>query len=131
MPFRVYFYTSARGAKEVRTFLRALPAKHRVKCMVYLKRVRSTGTNLPTNVVKHLEAGSWEARPEFAGNGYRFFFFVYSNNVGVVSAIVKKRDRLERRIIQTAIRRMEELRNTWQEEENEQAIGLQGDRTTD
>lgn len=92
MPYRMFFYWSARATSEVRSFLRSLPVKHRLKCVDYLHRVRQNGTQLPGNIIKHLESGLWEARPEYGGIEYRFFFFVHlSGRIGVVSAIVKKR----------------------------------------
>jgi phage-related protein len=116
MPFKLYFYASERGTRDVRSFLRSLPPKHRLKCITYLKRVREQGTNLPSNIVKHIEAGLWEARPEFGGIEYRFLFFIHSpDRIGVVNAIIKKRDRLERRVIEASITRMNVLRQTWRE----------------
>jgi phage-related protein len=114
MPYRMYFYRTARGEREVRTFLRDLPWKHRLKCVDYLNRVRQQGTRLPANIVKHIEGELWEARPEYGGIEYRFFFFVGADNrIGVVSAIVKKRQRVERSIIERALQRAAEMRHIW------------------
>jgi len=45
VPYRVYFYRTARGSREVRAFLRKLPTKHAKKCIDYLKRIRTHGSN--------------------------------------------------------------------------------------
>ena len=119
MPYRMYFYRTVRGECEVRTFLRELPWKHRLKCVDYLNRVRQNGTRLPANVVKHIEEGLWEARPEYGGIEYRFFFAVIDSRIGVVSAIVKKRQHVERKVIERALKRAEEMRRYWQEKDNE------------
>src|SRR5579884_495737 len=109
----MYFFQTARGEREVRTFLRALPPRHRTKCVDYLDRVRQHGTRLPANIIKHLEQGLWEARPEYGGIEYRFFFIVSGNKIGVVSAIVKKRQKVERGVIERALRLAEEMRRQW------------------
>ena len=70
-------------------------------------------------MVKHIEGELWEARSEYGGIEYRFFFFVISNRIGVVSAIVKKRQRVERKVIERALRRSAEMRQQWQEHEHE------------
>ena len=100
MPSKVYFYRTERGVSEVRVFLRNLPGKHRTKCIDYLKRIRQQGTQLPRNILAHLESDLWEARPEYGGIEYRFFLFFHQDKkIGVVSDVVKRRQRLERRVI--------------------------------
>lgn len=118
MGYKMYFFRTARGEREVRIFLRALPPRHRAKCVDYLDRVRQHGTRLPANIVKHLEQGLWEARPEYGGIEYRFFFFQSGDKIGVVSAIVKKRQKVERSVIERALRRVDEMRLLWQEQEH-------------
>ncbi len=114
MAYKIFFYRSARGEREVRTFLRSLPAKHRAKCVDYLNRIRQHGTRLPSNIVKHLADDLWEARPEYGGIEYRFFFFVgKEDRIGVASAIIKKRQKVEQRVIERALRLVEEMRQEW------------------
>jgi phage-related protein len=119
MPSQIRFYVTESGRRDVRSFLRALPLRARAKCISYLKQVREHGTNLPANIVKHIERGLWEARPEYGGIEYRYFFIHNHGRVGIVSAVVKKREKIERRVIETALRRAEELRKAWQEEADE------------
>jgi phage-related protein len=115
MALTIRFYATARGTSHIRDFLRSLPPKHRMKCTSYLKRIREHGTNLPSNIVKHLESGLWEARPEYGGIEYRFLFFIIgSDQMVIVSAVTKKRDKLERGVIETALRRMQDWRSTGQ-----------------
>jgi phage-related protein len=115
----MYFARTARGDREVRAFLRALPPKHCAKCVDYLYRVRQHGTRLPTNIVKHLEGDLWEARPEYGGIEYRFLFFLVGSKIGVVSAFVKKRRKVERHAIERALRLMQAMQAQWQEEQDE------------
>jgi phage-related protein len=117
--YKMFFAQTARGHREVRAFLRTLPPKHRAKCVDYLHRVRQQGTRLPTNIVKHLEDGLWEVRPEYGGIEYRFLIFLVGNKIGVVSALVKKRQKVERSVIERALRLMQEMQAQWQEEQNE------------
>lgn len=121
MTHKIYFYETARGSRDVRIFLRSLPTKHRIKCISYLKWIREMGTGLPSNIVKHLESGLWEARPEYGEIEYRFLFFLHGGHrIGIVAAFVKKRDKIDRRLIDGALRRVEEMRALWQEEKHEQ-----------
>lgn len=116
MAYRMYFFRSARGDREIRTFLRDLPLKHRLKCVDYLNRIREDGTRLPANIVKHLENGLWEARPEYGGIEYRFLlFFDSGDRIGVVMALVKKRQKIERRSIERALERMDRMKLEWSE----------------
>ena len=95
-------------------FLRRLPPELRGKCIDYLDRVRQHGTRLPRNIVAHIEDALWEVRPEYGGIEYRFFFFVQDDErIGVVSAIVKKRQRVERRVIEYARLLIDEMRREW------------------
>ena len=104
----------------MRSFLRALPHKHRRKCLDYLNRVRVQGTRLPSNIVKHLERGLWEVRPEYGGIEYRFLFFVSSTNrIGVVSAFVKKQQKIQRNVLERGLRLAAEMQKKYQEEANE------------
>ncbi len=116
--FKIYFYTSERGQKNVRIFLRELPPKHRVKCIEYLNRLRQHGKNLPKNIISHLEKELWEVRPEYGGIEYRFLFFFHRDiKIGVATALVKKKQRLDRSIIERGLRLIEEMRAEWQEQE--------------
>ncbi len=73
--------------------------------LAYLKQVRDNGTSLPSNIVKHIEAGLWEVRPEYGGIEYRFMFFIFGGRkIGIVAAFAKKRDKIERRLIETSLR---------------------------
>ena len=87
--------------------------------MDYLNRVRQQGTHLPANVVKHIEGELWEARPEYGGIEYRFFFVITRDRIGVVSATVKKRQRVERKVIERALQRAADMRQQWQENKHE------------
>ena len=122
MAYKVYFYRSSRGEREVRTFLRNLSFKSRAKCLHYLKKLKQDGTRLPSNIVKHLEGEIWEVRPEYGGIEYRFFFFLYRDvKIGIVSAAIKKQQKTKRAHIEKAMRLAEEMRANWEEMEHEKS----------
>jgi phage-related protein len=86
----------------------------------YLNRVRQQGTRLPANIVKHLEGELWEARPEDGGVEYRFLLFIADDKrIGGVSAFMKKRQKIERKVIERALHCVEEMRQRWQENQDE------------
>ena len=121
MAYKVYFYRNRRGVSAVRTMLRSIPRKHSLKCLDYLQRVKESGIRLPANIVKHLEGGLWEVRPEFGGIEYRFLFFVYSNDkIMVVSAFVKKQQKIHRSEIEKAFRLFDESQGKLKDGRNDQ-----------
>lgn len=87
--------------------------------MDYLNRVRLHGTRLPANIIAHLEQGLWEVRPEYGGIAYRFFFFLHDDKIGVVSAVVKKRQKVRRDVIERALHLAELMREQWEQTDNE------------
>ena len=90
-----------------------------VRTLVRLKQAGARIARLPANVVKHIEGELWEVRPESGGIEYKFFFFVNNNRIGVVSAIVKKRQLVERKVTERALRLASEMQQQWQENEHE------------
>jgi hypothetical protein len=109
--FRIYFYHTARGDCPIRTFLRELPKKDRVKCLSYLKRVRAEGIYLPKNYVEKLDDNLWEVKPAYNGIEYRFLFgFIGPNRIGFVMALKKKRMRLPCSVFDHAMTLIVEMR---------------------
>ena len=90
-----------------------------VRTLVRLKQAGVRIARLPANVVKHIAGELWEVRPEYGGIEYRFFFFVSNNRIGVVSAIIKKRQLVERKVILRALRLASEMQQQWQVNEHE------------
>jgi phage-related protein len=83
--------------------------------------VRDHGIQLPANIVRHLEGGLWEARPEYGGIEYRFVFFLHpTRRIGIVAAFAKKRQKMPRAVIEQALQRAEVMRQAWREGINEQ-----------
>lgn len=82
MTFSVEFYETADGFSEIRDFLDSLrgkavtskDARIQFKQIVrYIELLRDNGTNLPVEIVKHLEDELWELRP--GNNRVLFFYF--------------------------------------------------------
>jgi phage-related protein len=111
MAYKIYFHRTERGERRVRSFVRKLPYKARRKCRDYLHRIRVQGPNANSSVLKHIEGDLWEARPEYGGIEYRFFLYFHSRSqIGIVHAVVKKKQKLDRGIIDLALRLVQETR---------------------
>ena len=113
--FTLRFHRTARGACEIREFLRDLPSKNRRKCYTYLDRLRRHGTKLPRNYVEKISDNLWEVKPEFGGIEYRFFVGIVAPGVfGVVKALKKKEQRLPTTVFEHARRLIEEMKDQLQ-----------------
>ena len=87
--YNIIFYESEDGSSDVRDFLDHLREKAATvkdariqfnQIARYIQLLQDNGTNLPTEIVKHLEDGIWELRPGFN----RVFFFYHRNDTYVL-----------------------------------------------
>ena len=87
--YNIIFYESEDGSSDVRDFLDHLREKTATvkdariqfsQIARYIQLLQDNGTNLPTEIVKHLEDGIWELRPGFN----RVFFFYHRNDTYVL-----------------------------------------------
>ena len=109
-PFRIYFYQTMRSERPVRAFLRDLPIKDARKCFYYLDRVQAFGIQQSKNFVEKLDDDLWEAKPECNNVEYRSLFgFFGLNQIGMVTALKKKRMRLPCAVLDHAMRLISEM----------------------
>lgn len=83
--YKIEFYENQHGESDVWDFLESLRVKSETskdariqyhQILFYIDLLARNGTNLPTNITKHLEENIWELRP---GND-RVFYFYYDEN---------------------------------------------------
>jgi len=106
----VLYYETAQGDKPVETFLNGQSGKARAKCLAYISRLETDGTQLPASIARHVRGKIWELRPEWSGNEYRFFYgAVIGQRFVILHAIHKKTQKLRERDIATAEQRYGEI----------------------
>ncbi len=111
MAWTVLYYETAKGDKPIQTFLNALSDKARAKCLAYISRLETDGTQLPTSIAAHVRGKIWELRPEWSGNEYRFFYgAVIGRRFVMLHAIHKKTQKLREGDIATAEQRYEDIK---------------------
>ena len=106
--FEVDFYETAGGFSDVREFLETLRKKAasskdaRIQygqAARYIQLLQENGTNLPVEIVKHLEDEIWELRP---GNNRVFFFYYDKGTYVLLHHYQKKTQKTPRREIEQA-----------------------------
>ena len=69
-------------------------------------------TGSTSQFIKHLEGDLWELRPEFGGVEIRLFYFMWVDGMMViVHALKKKSQRVPRRELGLALKRLEEVKD--------------------
>ncbi len=109
--FLIEFFAASSGEEPVRTFLLALSAKARQKCITYIDLLAIAGLALRASHIKKLEGDVCELRPEFGGTEYRIFFGRQGGTFVLLHAITKKRQKVSRNDSILAQRRF----NEWKE----------------
>lgn len=116
MDWEVFYYQTQSGDSPVEDFLDDLSIKARAKCLSYMDALEEHGHGPPSSYIKKVEGDLWELRPEFGGVEHRLFYFTFVQRpIIVVHAIKKKRQKLRRQDIDTALRRVEDVRRREEE----------------
>jgi len=103
-------YYERNGKCPVREYIRGKEEKTREKIISYISILRRFGSSLGMPYVKKVEDKIFELRVEYAGNNHRlFYFFWIEKRIVFVHAVDKKKQKLDRVDIETAIRRMREI----------------------
>jgi phage-related protein len=112
--YNIEFYETADGFSNVIELLESLRSKAKSvkdariqygQLARYIELLSINGTNLPTDIVKHLGEDIWELRPGFN----RVFFFYYENDTYVLlHHFRKKTQKTPRREIDKAIKERED-----------------------
>lgn len=110
MTWTVLYYETAQGDKPIEGFLNDLSDKARTKCLAYISRLETDGTQLPASIASHVRGKIWELRPEWSGHEYRFFYgAIVGQRFVMLHAIHKKTQKLRERDIATAEQRYEDI----------------------
>ncbi len=111
MAWTVQYYETAQGNKPIETFLNALSDKAQVKCVAYIDRLETDGTQLPASIVAHVRGKIWELRPEWSGNEYRFFYGAFiGRRFVILHAVQKKKQKLREKDIAIAEQRYDDIK---------------------
>lgn len=111
MAWTLLYYETAQGDKPIEAFLNALSDKARAKCLAYISRLETDGTQLPASIAAHVRGKIWELRPEWSGNEYRFFYVaVIGRRFVILHAIHKKTQKLRQGDIIIAEQRYEDIK---------------------
>ena len=103
--YKIEFYENQRGESDVWDFLEALRVKSETskdariqynQILFYIDLLAKNGTNLPTNITKHLEENIWELRP---GNNRVFYFYYDESRYVLLHHFRKKSQKTPKREI--------------------------------
>lgn len=113
MAWEIEFYQKEGGRSPIDDFLNELTIKARAKCLKYIELLAENGVGLPANFARKVTGTKelWELRPEFGGVEYRFLYFIWTDNrMIILHAVTKKSRRLDPNDIDTAEKRIKELK---------------------
>ena len=88
MTYNIIFYENSRGISEIWNFLETLRKKSftnkdaRIQykqVLLHIELLQLNGTQLPSNITKHIDENIWELRP-----GTNRIFYFYCDNDGFV-----------------------------------------------
>ena len=103
--YNIDFYETTDGYSDVREFLESLRVKAETvkdariqygQAARYIELLQENGTNLPVEIVKHVEDEIWELRP---GNNRVFFFYFDHGTYVLLHHFRKKSQKTPRREI--------------------------------
>lgn len=106
--YRVEFYENRHGESDVWDFLEKLRLKSKTskdariqynQIVFYIDLLAKSGTNLPTNITKHVEEDIWELRP---GNNRVFYFYFDEKQYVLLHHFRKKSQKTPKREITRA-----------------------------
>lgn len=115
--YKIEFYEKQNGESDVWDFLESLRIKSKTnkdariqykQIVFYIDLLAQSGTNLPSNITKHIEEDIWELRP---GNN-RVFYFYYNQQEYVLLHHFRKKSQKtpKREIIRAKAERDDYLR---------------------
>ena len=110
--YRIVLYPSASGRFPVREFLDRLPEKNQAKIAAALDYLAQLGSELRRPHAAHVRGKLWELRVSRARSEYRLLYYFRKREVVVVlHGILKKRQALPNKEIETAEGRMTDYEN--------------------
>ena len=112
MDWQIVYYTDNRGNEPVKAFIdqQSLDARAQIFHVIDLLQTYAL-TLKPLYVKKITKSGLWELRIHHSSDYYRIFYFAYTGRRFVLlHAFLKKTAKTPRMEINTALKRMEELK---------------------
>ncbi len=106
---RVVFFKTEMGNEPVREWLKSLPKAERRVIGIDIKTVQF-GWPLGMPVVRKLDKGLWEVRSSLNNRIARVIFTVEGNTMVLLHGFIKKSQKTPQKEIETAKRRLEQLR---------------------
>jgi len=94
--YEILFYENANGESQILSFLHELRQKalsskdariQHKQIVYYIELLANNGTQLPPNIVKHIDEDIWELRP---GNNRVFFFYFKGGKYVLLHSFRKK-----------------------------------------
>lgn len=93
----IYLYIRASGRSPVQEYLDTIDDTHQAAAIDRLvNRLQSANGRLPFPLARHVEGKIWELRTRY---GNRVFYCIDGSDVILLDGTTKKRDRLERHIL--------------------------------
>ena len=108
MSWEIVFYRAPSGKQPVVDFLRSLRPAERAKIGRTFDLVEQFGPRVGMPFVRHLGSDIWEMRTPYAGQTFRVFFFIDSNNLVAIHAIIKKTTKTPGKDVEIAADRMKD-----------------------
>ena len=102
----IYYYVDARGRIPVKDFIGELPLGEQAKVFAYIEELRKQGHNLRRPLADFVRDGIYELRPKAKR---LFYFFFLKENVVLVHAIKKKRDKIPENDIKISLKRKKHI----------------------
>ena len=106
MRCRAIYYTDRRGEAPARSFINALPKKHRAKIKRWIGELQELGPDLPRPYADTLAGKIRELRVDFGGYRYRILYFFDGKDIVLAHTFLKKTGPVPKGEIERAQRRM-------------------------
>ena len=109
MRLDVVYYTTATGRNLIAEFLDALDDAAAAKCLEVIGWLETGEIDRHPKARDHLDGPIWELRVRHSGEQYRFLYAVSHGRAFLVVPLHKKTQKIERRDIERAKERFEDL----------------------
>jgi len=105
--YEIRYYKNTRGDSPVAEFIDKLGLKSKVKVFRYLENLEAYGPLLPRPYADYLRDKIYELRVTHGRLSIRIlYFFVKGKIIVLTSGFLKKKDKVDKREIETAVNRM-------------------------
>ena len=110
MKWHIEYYTNPDGKSPIKDFIDSLPLKAKARTVKSLDLLESYGIQMGEPHVKNVGRKLWELRVKAEEGIFRFFFTVKKNRIIILlHGFQKKSERIPKRELGIAIRRMKEI----------------------